>query len=88
LWGNAGAWIQPRKVLHHVSDAARKTLSVIVLKNKKAETVVAAIKKVHNMMKNVSSHSLKRLHTDNGSEYDNDLILGYLEGEGIEHSSI
>jgi transposase InsO family protein len=39
------------------------------------------------MMKNVFSHSIKRLHTDNGSEYDNNLMLGYLEDEGIEHTT-
>jgi Integrase core domain len=69
------------------TDAASTTLFVEVLKNKKTETVLAAFKKVHNTMKNVFSHSIKRLHTDNGSEYDNDLILGYLEDEGIEHTT-
>jgi hypothetical protein len=69
------------------TDAASKTLFVEVLKNKKAETVLAGFKKVHNKMKNVFSHSIKRLHTDNGSEYDNDLMLGYLEDEGIEHTT-
>jgi Integrase core domain len=68
------------------TDAAGKTLFVEVLKNKKADTVLAAFKKVHNVMKNVFSHSIKRVHTDNGSEYDNDLMLGYLEDEGIEHT--
>jgi transposase InsO family protein len=58
-----------------------------VLKNKKAETVLTAFKKVHNIMKNVFSHSIKRLHTDNGSEYDDDVMLGYLEDEGIEHTT-
>jgi Integrase core domain len=69
------------------TNAARKTLSVVVLKNKKAETVLAAFKKLHNMMKKVFSHSIKRLYTDNGSEYDNDQMLGYLEDEGIEHTT-
>jgi transposase InsO family protein len=69
------------------TDAASKTLFVEVLKNKKAENVLAAFKKVHNLMKNVFSHSIKRLHTDIGSEYDNDLLLGYLEDEGIEHAT-
>jgi Integrase core domain len=50
------------------TDAASKTRFVEVLKNKKAETVLAAFKKVHNIMKNVFSHSITRLHTDNGSE--------------------
>jgi Integrase core domain len=69
------------------TDAAGKILFVEVLKNKKAETVLAAFKKVHNIMKNVFSHSIKRLPTDNVSEYDNDLMLGYLEDEGIEHTT-
>jgi hypothetical protein len=43
------------------TDAASKTLFVELLKNKKAETVLAAFKKVHNMMKTVFSHSIKRI---------------------------
>jgi Integrase core domain len=69
------------------TDTASKTLCVDVLKKKKAEIVLAAFKKVHNIMKNIFSHSIKRLHTDNGREYDNDLMLGYLEDEGIEHTT-
>jgi transposase InsO family protein len=49
--------------------------------------VLAAFKKVHNIMKNVFSHSIRRLHTDNGREYDSELMLGYLEDEGIEHTT-
>jgi Integrase core domain len=69
------------------TGAASKSLFVEVLKNKKAETVLAAFKRVHNTMKNVFSHSIKRLHTDNGSEHDNDQMLGYLEDEGFEHTT-
>jgi hypothetical protein len=69
------------------TDAASKTLFVEVLKNKKAETVLAAFKKVNNIMKNVFSHSIKRLHTDKGNVCDNDLMLGYLEDEGIKHTT-
>jgi transposase InsO family protein len=87
LWGNAGAWINQEKYFITCTDAASKTLFVEVPKNKKDETVLAAFKKVHNMMKNAFSHSIKRLHTDNGSEYDNDLMLGYLEDAGIEHTT-
>jgi transposase InsO family protein len=60
---------------------------VEVLKKKKAETVLATFKKVQNIMKNIFSHSIKRLHTDNGSEYVNDLVLGCFEDEGIEHTT-
>jgi transposase InsO family protein len=49
--------------------------------------VLAAFKKVHNIMKNVFSHSIKRLHTDKGNVCRNDLMLGYLEDEGIEHTT-
>jgi transposase InsO family protein len=69
------------------TDAASKTLFMEVLKNKKAETVLTACKKMHSIMKNVFSQSIKRLHTDNGSEYDKDLMLSYLEDEGIEHTT-
>jgi transposase InsO family protein len=71
----------------HFTDAASKTLFMEVLKNKKAETVLTAFKKMHSIMKNVFSQSIKRLHTDNGSEYDKDLMLSYLEDEGIEHTT-
>jgi hypothetical protein len=50
------------------TDAASKNLFVDVLNNKKAETVFAKFKKVHNIMKNVFSHSIKRLHIHIGSE--------------------
>jgi transposase InsO family protein len=49
--------------------------------------VLAAFKKAHNMMKNVLSHSIKRLHTDNGSEHDNDLMFSYLEDKGLERTT-
>jgi transposase InsO family protein len=39
---------------------------------------------MHKILKNTFSNPVKRLHTDNGGEYDNDLMKEYLAMEGIE----
>jgi Reverse transcriptase (RNA-dependent DNA polymerase) len=51
---------------------------------KAAEYVLASFKKVHKILKNTFSTPVKRLHTDNGGEYDNDMMKEYLAEEGIE----
>jgi hypothetical protein len=38
-------------------------------------------------MENFFSNSIKCLHTDIGSEYENDLMLGCLDDDGIEHTT-
>jgi hypothetical protein len=65
-------------------DAASKHLFIELLPDKTAESVLASFKKVHKILKNAFSNPVKRLHTDNGGEYDNDLMKEYLAEEGIE----
>jgi Integrase core domain len=67
-----------------VIDAASKHLFIELLPDKTAESVLASFKKVHKILKNIFSNPVKRLHTDNGGEYDNDLVKEYLTEEGIE----
>jgi Reverse transcriptase (RNA-dependent DNA polymerase) len=42
---------------------------------------------VHEILKNTLSNPVKRIHTDNGGEYDYDLMAEYLDEEGIELTS-
>jgi hypothetical protein len=68
-------------------DAASKHLFIELLPDKTAESVSKAFKRVHNFLKNTFSNPVKRLHTDNNGEYDNDLMKEYFAEDGIELTS-
>jgi hypothetical protein len=55
-------------------NAARKLLFTELLPVKASESVIAAFKKVHEILKNTFSNPVKRVHTDNGGGYDNDCM--------------
>jgi Integrase core domain len=65
-------------------DAASEHLFIELLPDKRAESLLASFKKVHKILKNIFSNPVKRLHTDNDGEYDNDLMKENLAEEGIE----
>jgi hypothetical protein len=65
-------------------DAANKHLFIELLLDKTAESVLASFKKVHKILKNTFSNPVKRLHADNGGEYDYDLMKEYLAEQGTE----
>jgi Integrase core domain len=65
-------------------DAASKHLFIELLPDKTAESVLASFKNVLKILKNILSNPVKRFHTHNGGEYDNDLMKEYLAEKGIE----
>jgi hypothetical protein len=68
-------------------DAASKHLFIELLPDKTAESVSTAFKRVHKILKNTFSNPVKRLHTDNNGEYDNDLMKEYFLRTGRAHLS-
>jgi Integrase core domain len=69
------------------TDAVSKHLFVNAIEDKAAGTVLVVSKKYCNWIANHFHASVKRLHTDNGGEYVNDIMKEYVDSKGIEHTS-
>jgi hypothetical protein len=59
-------------------NAARKLLVTELLPVKASESVIAAFKEVHEILKNTFSNPVKQVHTYNGGGYDNDWMKEYV----------
>lgn len=64
--------------IDHATDA-----SFIRLVKNKSE-VAATVKQVLNLMENLGDNKIKAIRTDNGSEYVNNDLQGFLKDKGIE----
>ena len=53
----------------------------------KKSDAAEAIKAVFQLWSNTTSHSVKRLHTDNGGEYTTSELQSFLREQGIVHKT-
>lgn len=75
--------VQGMKYFVIFKDAATSFRYVYFLKNKC--DVLDYFKKYNSKIKNLFSHGVRILHTDNGGEYTSKVFKEYLESEGILH---
>ena len=70
------------------TDGATKLLYLETIKKKGAEEILHAFKTFYQKLKTQFDVKVKRLHTDNGGEFDNDLMWDFATKNGMELTTI
>lgn len=68
-------------------EGKSRWVKIFLSTNKRAETILNLFKVYKSYFERQNGVSLKRLHTDNGTEYINEEFQYYMEQQGVEHTT-